>query len=181
MALIDRFKDFLRSQNGLVIDMDASNGEDSSLLKSFDYSGNGLTVFAKSGNGSLWASWSYKGTDAVVLISSEGIPFDIAAKDFETFLRLLKYGTGLIYQALMALNLADLMDQTDEEALRRIDKDFLERELSLYQNSFPDYKALYNFLNNENIPEIENPERFFQDSKIIRDDFKQWKLENLNF
>ena len=115
--LVSEFQTFLVNQPGFLIDLERA--DNSALTKLIaNYTANDLEVFAESNNGSAWAIWKHENAFPVVLISSEGIPFDIAAKDFETFLALLYYGTGLIYQCLTFLDFAKRMGQTEKQALK---------------------------------------------------------------
>ena len=172
--LVADFKHFLENQSGFVVDLEV--GDNSGLPKLIaNYDSDDLEVFAESNNGSLWAIWKYKNTFPVVLISSESTPFDIVAKDFETFLALLHYGTGLMYQCLTFIDFAKRMGQTEKQALKRFDKKYLAKELQRFQADYPDYKALYNFLEEEGINAIEDPIQTFLSTAELRAAFGNWK------
>jgi hypothetical protein len=173
-SLVNKFQAFLDNQQGFLVDLEPA---DNSVLTKLiaNYNAKDLEVFAESNNGSAWAIWKHENAFPVVLISSEGIPFDIAAENFETFLALLYYGTGLIYQCLTFLDFAKRMDQTVKQALKRFDKNYLEKELQRFHADYPDYSALYNFIDEQGVDKMENPVQSFLATSKLRKAFSEWK------
>lgn len=172
--LVSKFQAFLDNQQGFLIDLEPA---DNSVLTKLiaNYNAKDLEVFAESNNGSAWAIWKHENGFPIVLISSEGIPFDIAAKDFETFLAILYYGTGLMYQCLTFLDFAKRMGQTEKQVLKRFDKNYLEKELQRFHTDYPDYNALYNFIDEQGVGKIEDPIQSFLATSKLRKAFSEWK------
>lgn len=172
--LLQHFKNFLENRSGFIVDLEVADNTGLPKLIA-NYNADDLEVFAESNNGSLWAIWLYQNTSPVVLISSESIPIDVAAKDFETFLGLLHYGTGLMYQCLTFIDFAQKMGQTEAQALARFDKNYLDKELERFHHAYPDYKVLYDFIKEHEIHEIKDPIQSFLYTANLRKAFAEWK------
>ncbi|MGM9475508.1 hypothetical protein ACS5PU_03715 [Pedobacter sp. GSP4] len=173
--LVNKFQSFLASEPGFTVDMEVADNSKLPKLIGADYRSADLEVFAESNDGSGWAIWKSENASPVILISAESIPFDVAAKDFETFLALLRYGTGLIYQCLTFLDFAKRMGQSEKQALKRFDKKYLEKELQRFHADYPDYQKLYSFIEAQGIALIDDPVQSFLATSKLGSAFAKWK------
>lgn len=140
-------------------------------------------LIGQQASGSLICFWQYEegialNNQPLVWLDSEGFPRAVFANDFETFLQLLPYGTGAIYDIITAVLNSRDPSKKSKKITNLFDTNRLNSCLQTSQKSFPAHDLYLHWLDEKKLAPSLEPVSVIQSAYTQFPNLEEWLNES---